>query len=680
MSTLIKSLRLTIGDESQNGFKCQIGGEIYYASNFKFEFKQTAPGELTFYLSLTRLFEKANDAMFQMCAFAAGCSIELVAESSSNGLLSVFTNRNENLDGTICFKGFIVKMEAERSASSYIIKVTAKTQDYLMTLGKNYKSFENKTLKEIVEDVLSKYEGSVDAWVNPIDEKVLEYVVQYNESDYDFLKRLASTKNEWMYSDGTKFIFGKVEETEPIELTYLKGEIVNIDVKTKPINLNQNFVTRNYFYNDFEEYEPDITEFAIDHPLLSKIIENSKKYLFKSNKDILLASIGGNYDPSYTDIRVSESGDSSIKRKVWEAVSYDGTTYCAKLGLGRFLTIKNTFIGNVMHGRPLNDTDDEEILITEVTHYITKDRGYYNTFVGKPKSVVAPGYERIPNPVAQSDKATVVDNEDPELLGRVRVRFDWQKTYDDDEMVSPWLRIVHPYAGKFKGFSFIPEVGEEVVVQFFRNNPDMPYITGCLYNQEEQPDGAWLPDGNKDNPIKAIRTRNGHTIEIHDEGEDGYIRIYDNEKENYILTFSTDEKLIKLESTGNIELYAKNDIIMHAGHDINASADNDVFIAAGHDMQRTADNDIREYAGNDRSTSIDRNDSLTVSQNQFIRIEENKDEEVTHKLQITAENIRTEAKEKLLEYSSTHHMKASQDLAVNASNRIDIKASQVKTN
>ena len=270
----------------------------------------------------------------------------------------------------------------------------------------------------------------------------------------------------------------------------------------------------------------------------------------------------------------------------------------------------------------------------------------------------------------------MTDTEDPNHLGRIRVQFDWQAQLDEN-MMTPWLRLSQPYAGGGKGFSFIPEIGEEVMIDFEGGNAERPFVKGTLYNGVGDPDGAWLPGNNQ---VKAIRTRNGHTIEIWDEGEGGYIRIYDNEKENYILTFSTDEKLIKLESTGNIELYAQNDIIMHAGHDINASADNDIFIAAGHDMQRTADNDIREHAGNDRSTSIERNDSLTVSQNQFIRVEENKDEEVTHKLQITAENIRTEAKDKLLEYSSTHHMKASQDLAVNASNRIDIKAAQVKTN
>ena len=232
--------------------------------------------------------------------------------------------------------------------------------------------------------------------------------------------------------------------------------------------------------------------------------------------------------------------------------------------------------------------------------------------------------------------------------------------------------------GGGKGFSFIPEIDEEVMIDFEGGNAERPYVKGTLYNGVGEPDSAWLSNNNSSNQVKAIRTRNGHTIEIHDEGEDGYIRIYDNEKENYILTFSTDEKLIKLESTGNIELYAKNDIIMHAGHDINASADNDIFIAASHDMQRTADNDICEHAGNDRSTSIDRNDSLTVESNQFVRVNDNKDEQVAHKLQVTAENIRIEATENLLEYSNVHQQKANDSMAMNSGNRIDIKSGVVK--
>ena len=332
--------------------------------------------------------------------------------------------------------------------------------------------------------------------------------------------------------------------------------------------------------------------------------------------------------------------------------------------------------------------EQDEILITELVHTFSADETYSNHFVGIPSACDYPPYINSDvYPIAPSCRAKVTDNEDPMDLGRVRVQFDWQAQLDEN-MKTPWLRLAQPYAGGGKGFSFIPEIGEEVMIDFEGGNAERPYVKGTLYNGVGNPDALWLPNNNSKNQIKAIRTRNGHTIEIHDEGNDGYIRIYDNEKENYILTFSTDRKLIMLESTGNIELYAKNDIIMHAGHDITTTADhdisetasNDMFLAAGNDQQRTADNDIREHAGNDRTTNIDRNDSLSVSENQFIKIGDNKDEEIEHKLQITAENIREEAKEQLLEYSKTHHAKAEKEMALNAGSKIDIKASVVKVN
>lgn len=55
------------------------------------------------------------------------------------------------------------------------------------------------------------------------------------------------------------------------------------------------------------------------------------------------------------------------------------------------------------------------------------------------------------------------DNEDPNNLGRIRVQFDWQAQLDDN-MMTPWLRMAQPYAGGGKGFSFIPEIDEEVMV------------------------------------------------------------------------------------------------------------------------------------------------------------------------------------------------------------------------
>lgn len=413
------------------------------------------------------------------------------------------------------------------------------------------------------------------------------------------------------------------------------------------------------------------------HNLSEKILSISKE-LYKKRTLQNLHS-GGYADNDSKDTIIRVSSKTQAQGQISKMLTYSGETYCSKLRIGTVLVIADSFWKNGLFNNK-SDVEQKEIIITELTHYFDSDDSYRNEFKAIPVECTVPQYASTEVfPAAVSCRAKVTDNEDPNNLGRVRVQFDWQ-AQQDENMKTPWLRMAQPYAGGGKGFSFIPEIGEEVMVDFEGGNAERPYVKGTLYNGEDDPDAKWLPENNSCNKIKAIRTRNGHTIEIHDEGNDGYIRIYDNEKENYILTFSTDEKLIKLESTGNIELYAKNDIIMHAGHDINARADNDVFIAASHDMQRTADNDIREYAGNDRTASVDRNDSLTVEANRFIRINDNMDEQVAHKLQITAENIREEAQDKLLQYSTTHHQKATDDMAMNAGNRIDIKANQVKVN
>lgn len=681
MAIVIKDITVTIDGVSRKKFKCCIGQTDYYVSDIQLTQKQTEPNELTFDLSLTNVLETVSDAEFASCATAIGRPISLELSSETNGLLSLVQSKNQNLDGSLKFKGIITNMQADKSARTYVIKVTAKSFDFLLTIGKSCRSFIDHTLKEIVEEIIDNYQGDIEATIEPSSQDVIPYTVQYQESDYDFLKRLASTYGEWLYSDGEKLIFGQIENRDRVSLSHMRGEMANYKVETKPANVSsQSFIAKNYRTGTYSVQETkDVAEQPVDsssHPLLSRIKDNSLEMLHKLRNNIIRTQTGGNSDSEFDDLRMNLVGIVEAGRELSEAVKYSGTTFCVKLGIGSSLTIENAMFSNLMQGK-LTPVRQEDLFVTEITHYVNIEGGYANEFIGKPlTSQNAPGYQAVSAPKSLSCTAKVVDNDDPEKLGRIRVQFDWQQDYGDD-MITPWLRLIHPYGGKHKGFSFIPEVGEEVVVDFVGGNPEKPYVIGALFNGVEITDPKWLPGNNE---IKAIRTRNGHTIEIHDEGDDGYIRIYDNEKENYILTFSTDEKLIKLESTGNIELYAKNDIIMHAGHDINASADNDIFIAATHDMQRTADNDIREHAGNDRSASIDRNDSLTVSQNQFIRIEENKDEEVTHKMQITAENIRTEAKEKLMEYSTTHHMKSSDTLAVNAENRIDIKAAQVKTN
>lgn len=668
MSISIKNISISIDGVKSTEFDIELEGNLYHLDDFTLSQSLLSPSVMSFTMRKGPE-EDINEALFRICGYIIGKEIEVLLQTEI-----VTPNTPEDKIADVKFKGVVISASGNRSRSEYCINVEARSHDALLDDNPNCRSFENMTLSDIVSDVVNDYASEMEVEIGARFADVVPYCVQYNETDYQFVMRLAKRYGEWLYNDGERFVFGVLPQGDAVRLAYPSQDVPSYSVDLKMRHVAFNHVASSY--NSFDANQKEgLEEMQRDYnDIAEHVFQASQKWFVKPTLQNLHS--GGYADQDGRDTILNVSTKTQARGEKAGMLTYSGITFCSKLKIGCTLVIEDNYISNSSTDEK-SSVDEEEILIIGMTHFFSKDKIYSNHFVGIPAACDYPPYaDSDVFPFATSCRARVKDTEDPNGLGRVRVQFDWQ-AMQDDGMMTPWLRIAQPYAGGGKGFSFIPEVGEEVMVDFEGGNAERPYVSGTMYNGVGDPDSAWLPGNNQ---VKAIRTRNGHTVEIWDQGEGGYIRIYDNGKENYILTFSTDEKLIKLESTGNIELYAKNDIIMHAGHDINASADNDIFIAAKHDMQRTADNDIREHAGNDRSTAIDRNDSLMVSENQFVKIDDNKDEQVAHKLQVTAENIRVEAQDKLLEYSTTHHIKASDQTVLNASNRIDIKASVVKVN
>ena len=674
MSISVKNISIAIGGTTSSGFDIDLDGTKYRLDNFILYQSLLTHNSLSFSMHKGPE-EEINEAQFSVCGQIIGKDVTVTLQTDN--IENVSLNAENDSIADIEFNGFIIAASGSRCGSEYNINVEARSWDALLEDNPSCKSFEEQTLNDIVNDVVDDYGTHLETEIDSRFTDAIPYCVQYNETNFQFLQRLARRYGEWLYNDGTKLIFGNLKRQDSVRLSYPSKDIPSYNVDLKMQHVAFSHVASSYNAYDANQKE-GIGEMQKEYNTLSEqVFLASQECYTKPTLQNLHSGGFANNDGRETVLNVSTKTQARGEKA--GMLTYSGNTYCSKLKLGATLVIIDNYITNSASNTK-SDVDQDEILITELIHYFSSDETYSNHFNAIPSECDYPPYSNSDvYPIATSCRAKVKDNEDPNGLGRIRVQFDWQAQLEDD-MMTPWLRMAQPYAGGGKGFSFIPEIGEEVMIDFEGGNAERPYVKGTLYNGVGDVDGAWVANSNSANQVKAIRTRNGHTIEIHDEGNDGYIRIYDNEKENYILTFSTDRKLIMLESTGNIELYAKNDIIMHAGHDINACADNDIFIAASHDMQRTADNDIREHAGNDRSTSIDRNDSLSVSENQFVKVGDNKDEQIEHKLQLTAENIRTEAKDQLLEYSTTHHMKASDAAALNADSRIDIKAGTVKVN
>ncbi|MFQ5525163.1 MAG: phage baseplate assembly protein V [Thermoanaerobaculia bacterium] len=109
--------------------------------------------------------------------------------------------------------------------------------------------------------------------------------------------------------------------------------------------------------------------------------------------------------------------------------------------------------------------------------------------------------------------AVVVDIEDPEGLGRVRVRLP-RGVEVGGASHEAWARVATMMAGNNRGTWFIPDVDDEVLLVFEGGDPRRPYVVGALWNGRDTPPETM--DGSGNNYLKTIRSRNGVRITLDD--------------------------------------------------------------------------------------------------------------------------------------------------------------------
>jgi uncharacterized protein involved in type VI secretion and phage assembly len=112
----------------------------------------------------------------------------------------------------------------------------------------------------------------------------------------------------------------------------------------------------------------------------------------------------------------------------------------------------------------------------------------------------------------------VTNNQDPDKLGRVKVKFPWLS--DQDE--SDWARVAAPMAGKGRGAFFLPEVDDEVLVAFEHGDARVPYVIGALWNGKDAPP---RDNGDGKNDQRVIHSRAGHELVFDDNDQKGQVMV-----------------------------------------------------------------------------------------------------------------------------------------------------------
>jgi uncharacterized protein involved in type VI secretion and phage assembly len=167
----------------------------------------------------------------------------------------------------------------------------------------------------------------------------------------------------------------------------------------------------------------------------------------------------------------------------------------------------------------------------------------------------------------------VTNNQDPDGLGRVKVKFPWLSDVDE----STWARIAAPMAGDQRGVYFLPEVEDEVLVAFEHGDVRFPYVLGALWNGKDAP-----PASNDDgkNNVRIIKSRSGHVIKLNDEDGKETIEIVDKSEKNSIL-IDTANNSIAVTSDKDITLSASNGTIKLDAQKIEINSSGPTKIAAG---------------------------------------------------------------------------------------------------
>ncbi len=107
--------------------------------------------------------------------------------------------------------------------------------------------------------------------------------------------------------------------------------------------------------------------------------------------------------------------------------------------------------------------------------------------------------------------AIVTDVQDPEGLGRVRLRLPWTSD-PEGELYEAWARIATLMAGAERGSWFIPEPDDEVLVAFEAGDPRRPFVVGGLWNGADAPPETM----DSDNNLRSLTSRSGIKITMDD--------------------------------------------------------------------------------------------------------------------------------------------------------------------
>ena len=508
------------------------------------------------------------------------------------------------LDNSV-FHGLVTGLSlnrVRRQANELII--TGGSPTVAMDEGPNTVSFYEQTLKQMADTLINQYGGKFKGVrISPKSKEKIKYVVQYKESNFQFLSRMAAHFGEWFYFNGEEIFFSAKppQSGDGTIKLYQDKNLLHFDLAIKAAAVNFKLSGYDYKKHQFLNKEASYN---------GKLNELTKIALDKSKGELYSHTMLTSIHESLSEQDIDQIKTLREQSQVTKMVVLSGSSTESALRVGSYVQLLDDR-GDL----PGSSEDYGTFIITHLEHsFSSSGEDYSNSFEAVPAEVeIPPATNPIEPPFCEMQLGEVTENNDPDALGRVRVQFLWQRGTDQK---SPWIRVASPYSGKDKGFYVIPEAGDQVVVAFEDNNPDRPYMLTGLYNGDSKPEHH-----HSENNLKAIKTKGGHAILMNDEkgkesfgitspkdvvvtGASGMVTISGQE----LVTVESKGNDIVIESPGTVTIHAK-EIIFRADSKITLQAPT---------IEATAD---AEFTAKSKQVTIEADATNTIKGGAMINIE-----------------------------------------------------------
>ncbi len=453
------------------------------------------------------------------------------------------------------FSGLVLEAELEYGLQGdNTARLTAVTKSYKLQLTPEEDYFYKKDLSAVANKVIG--EDGLEVKLTDVGQCAKMNYVQWGESDFDFVKRIADDQ-------------GCAIRPTP------EGVEIHRGFQDAGLTLN--------WHDDYGlirfSLKGRLGQPALDGTCYDPLTMESKTFR-KVQKDPQFFSdsaaemVGAVKDQSkqFPSDRLVFDGrapkidkyqallEKESQRSIGTCVVGTGTSRNVKLKPGDKVKLEG-----------MNFDAQGEYGLTSVTHYYDLSSGYRNEFTVTPWKDYTCAQAPAPQRMAGVVSARVVSHNDPRGIGRVQIKYDWM-----EEAQTAWARMTTPSAGGGRGFMFMPEIGDEVLVAFEHGDPERPYIVGALWNATDSAprQGFWEEEGTEEvggnktqvpkdmarNDIKRIVTKSGNRIQLVDKDGKESIVISTPGGQVIQLLDSCDEtggrKMLCLSSPGDIFLNA----------------------------------------------------------------------------------------------------------------------------